>query len=55
MQKYVEIKQNELDLIFHTRKSLLYCKDTPWIKKEKETENLMSQWGAMSELRRANL
>ena len=33
-QRYVEIKQNELDLIFHTRKSLLYCKDTPWIKKE---------------------
>ena len=33
-QKYVEIKQNELDLIFHTRKSLLYCKDTPWIKKK---------------------
>ena len=28
-QRYVEIKQNELDLIFHTRKSLLYCKDTP--------------------------
>ena len=33
-QKYVEIKQNKLDLIFHTQKSLLYCKDTPWIKKE---------------------
>ena len=33
-QRYVEIKQNELDLIFHTRKSLLYCKDTPWIKNE---------------------
>ena len=28
-QKYVEIKQNKLDLIFHTGKSLLYCKDTP--------------------------
>ena len=23
----------KLDLIFHTRKSLLYCKNTPWIKK----------------------
>ena len=33
-QKYVEIKQNKLDLIFHTQKSLLYCKDTSWIKKE---------------------
>ena len=37
-QKYVEIKQNQLDLIFHTRKSLLYCKDTPWIKKEGNRE-----------------
>ena len=54
-QRYVEIKQNELDLIFHTRKSLLYCKDTPWIKKDgpeivdkkkKETENLGSNDGA---------
>ena len=43
-QRHVKIKQNELDLIFHTRKSLPYCKDkktiscfflsTPWIKKE---------------------
>ena len=33
-QRYVEIKQNELDLFFHTRKSLLYCKDKSWIKKE---------------------
>ena len=33
-QRYVEIKLNELDLIFHTRKSLLYWKDAPWIKKE---------------------
>ena len=33
-QRYIEIKQNELDLIFHTRKSLPYCKDTPWVKKE---------------------
>ena len=33
-QRYVHVKQNELDLIFHTLKSLLYCKDTPWIKKE---------------------
>ena len=33
-QRYVNNKQNEFDLIFHTRKSLLYCKDTPWIKKE---------------------
>ena len=32
-QRYVEIEQNKLDLLFHTRKSLLYCKDTPWIKK----------------------
>ena len=37
-QRYVEIKQNELDLIFHTRKSLLYCKDRPWIKKEGKEE-----------------
>ena len=35
-------------------KSLIYCKDTPWIKK-KETENLMLQWGAMTELRRTKL
>ena len=33
-QRHVEIKQNELDLIFQTRKSLPYCKNTPWIKKE---------------------
>ena len=33
-QRYVVIKQNELDLIFYTRKSLLYCKDTPSIEKE---------------------
>ena len=37
-QKYVKMKQNQLDLIFHTRKSLLYCKDTPWIKKEGNRE-----------------
>ena len=54
-QKYVEIKQNKLDLIFHMQKSLLYSKDTMWIKKEKEMENLMLQWGAMTELRCANL
>ena len=48
-QRYVEIKQNELDLIFHTRKLLFYCKDTPWIKKEGNGEfdvtmgNLMLQ------------
>ena len=53
-QEYIGIKQNELHLIFHTQKTLLYCKDTPWIKK-KEMENLMLQWGAMMELRRANL
>ena len=35
-QRYIEIKQNKLDLIFHTRKSLLYCNDTPWIKKKKK-------------------
>ena len=35
-QRYVEIKQNELDLIFHTRKSLLYCKDTPFYKKRRK-------------------
>ena len=38
-QKYVEIKQNELYLIFLTQKSLLYCKDTPWIKKEGNGES----------------
>ena len=32
------MKQNELDLIFHTQKSLLYCKDTPWIKKDGNRE-----------------
>ena len=37
-QRNVEIKQNELDLIFHIQKSLLYCKDTPWIKKEGDGE-----------------
>ena len=37
-QRYIEIKQKELDLIFHTQKSLLYCKDTPWIKKEGKRE-----------------
>ena len=53
-QRYVEIKQNKLDLIFHTRKSLLYCNDTPWIKKKKkETKNSMLQWGAMTKLKRA--
>ena len=46
-QRYLEIKQNELNLIFHTRKWLLYCEDIPWIKKE-GTENLMWQWGAMT-------
>ena len=50
-QRYLEIKQNELDLIFHTQKSLLYCKNTQWIKK-KETENLMLQWVEMAELRK---
>ena len=34
-QRYVDIKRNEFDLIFHTGKSLLYCKDTPWIKQER--------------------
>ena len=34
-QRCADIKQNELDLIFRTRKSLLYCKDTPWIKKRR--------------------
>ena len=37
-QRYIEIKQKELDLIFHTQKSLLYCKDTPWKKKEGNRE-----------------
>ena len=37
-ERHIEIKQNELDLIFHIRKSLLYCKDTPWIKKEGNRE-----------------
>ena len=37
-QRYLEIKQNELNLIFHTRKCLLYCKDIPWIKKEGNRE-----------------
>ena len=37
-QKHAEIKQNEHDLIFHTQKSLLYCKDTSWIKKEGSAE-----------------
>ena len=35
-QKYVEIKQNKLDLIFHMQKSLLYSKDTLWIKKRRK-------------------
>ena len=35
--KNVEIKQNKLDLIFDTQKSLLYCKDTPW-KKQRNGE-----------------
>ena len=34
-QRYIEIKQNEL---FHTWKSLLYCKDTLWIKKDGNRE-----------------
>ena len=50
-QRYLEIKENQLDLIFHTRKSLLYCKNTQWIKK-KETENLILQWVEMAELRK---
>ena len=37
-QRYIEIKQNKLDIIFHTRKSLLYCKDTLWIKKDGNRE-----------------
>ena len=37
-QRYEKIKQKELDLIFHTKKSLLYCKDTPWAKKEGNRE-----------------
>ena len=37
-QRYVEVKQNELDLIFHKRKSILYCKDTLWIIKEGNRE-----------------
>ena len=37
-QRHLQIMQNERDLIFHTRKSLLYCKDTPWTKKEGDRE-----------------
>ena len=37
-QRYVEIKQDELDLIFHARKLLLYCKNIPWIKEEETRE-----------------
>ena len=33
-QRYINIEPNELELIFHARRSLLYCKDTAWVKKE---------------------
>ena len=33
-QRYVNIELNDLELIFHARRSLLYCKDTAWLKKE---------------------
>ena len=33
-QRYVNIEPNELELIFHARRSLLYCKNTAWVKKE---------------------
>ena len=37
-QRYVNIEPNELELIFHAQRSLLYCKDTAWVKKEGNEE-----------------
>ena len=53
-ERYVNIEPNELELIFHARRSLLYCKDTAGLRR-KETGNSMLPWGVMTELKHVKL
>ena len=32
-KRYISIPSKDIDTIFHARKSLLYYKDEPWVKK----------------------
>ena len=33
-KKHVDIDSNTIDVIMHARKSLLFCKDDVWVKKD---------------------
>ena len=35
-QRHTKVQQKDIDLIMHSRRSLLYSKDEPWVKKENE-------------------
>ena len=41
----VDIPDEDLSVIMQSRKTLLFCKKVPWVKKERG-EDLMCQWGA---------
>ena len=50
-KQHTNISEQDVEIIMHCRKSLLFDKGIPWAKKDNKETNLMSQWEVTTVLR----